>query len=127
MDDHDQLDALGMFDTEKWTNDDFEFWGKLFYDNGVNSRTRSACHEAKCDLVTAGITRNSAQNSYSAWQRIDARSISRRRIRVENVIGIIKQRMKILTGVLPLAELAMMHKIFYICCMLHNFGGQRIF
>jgi len=43
------------------------------------------------------------------------------RIRVENFIGIVKRRFKILTSIVQIEDLGMLDKIVYTCFM-HNFG-----
>ena len=48
------------------------------------------------------------------------------RIRVENFIGIVKQRFKIMGTVTPIADIGMMDKIVYLCFTLHNFGPPII-
>ena len=62
------------------------------------------------------------KNHLNHVQRSNNFKVSSVRIRVENFIGIVKQRFHILRKPLPLVDLGMMDKIFYSCFMLHNFG-----
>ena len=127
MDDHDCLVAAGLFGGDKWVTTDDTWFGKLLYDAGVGPRTKTSCLGVQCELVTSGIVRKSKDSAWSANQRLTNKSVSRLRIRVENIIGILKNRTIILKTTLPSTELGMMHKIFYVCCMLHNFGKQKIY
>ena len=127
MDDHECLDHMGIFDGKKWDCDDSNLHPRMLYDAGVSATTKTAAQNANFDLLLSGIVRHSKQNPLSARQRTLNKHVSSRRIRVENIIGIIKNHAKIITSNLHISELAMMDKIFYICCMLHNFRSQKIF
>jgi hypothetical protein len=120
------MKASGLFNSEKWVVGADEPWPQHLYDAGVSRRTRSACLECKCDLQTSGIVRNSAKNHMSYQQRSQNFKTSSLRIRVENFIGIIKQRFKILNQNIPLTELGLLDKVVFSCFMLHNFGNPII-
>jgi hypothetical protein len=47
-------------------------------------------------------------------------------VRVENFIGIVKQRFKILGHTFSVNDLPIMDKVVYLCFMLHNFGSVII-
>jgi hypothetical protein len=48
------------------------------------------------------------------------------RIRIENFIGILKQRYKILNSTIVTEDIGIMDEIFFTCCMLQNFGYPTI-
>jgi hypothetical protein len=126
-DDHQCMVSGGdIFAEQKWTPEAGEPWSKLLYDAGVSRRTKTVAQAAKCDLLTSGIVRNSAKSSLSAIQRKRNFETSSLRIRVENFIGIVKQRFKILTKVHSNRDLPIMDKLVYVCFMLHNFGTPII-
>jgi hypothetical protein len=58
-------------------------------------------------------------------QRSANQRVSSMRMRVENFIGLVKQRFKILGKVHTLRDLGMIDKIVYLCFMLHNFGTPK--
>jgi hypothetical protein len=126
--DHQCMEAGGLFEPEKWAVGEGERWPILLYDAGVDTTTRAAAVVAACDLVTSGIKRKSKDSTLSALQRAENFGSSSMRIRVENMIGIVKRRFKILaeTSIIPIEDIGMMDKIVYICFILHNFGPQTV-
>lgn len=103
-----------------------EEWPRFLYDAGVSAKTQTAFLHACVDLVTSGIVRNSAEHELSAAQRTVNFTWSSRRIRVENFIGIVKCRFKVLKNVVVLDDLGMMDRMVYTCFMLHNFSNPII-
>ena len=124
--DHQCMQEAGLFDKEKWAVPEGSKRPQMLYDAGVSAKTKTAATLAGCDLVTSGIVRNSKKNDLSAVQRSKNFSVSSLRIRVENFIGIVKQRFQILGETHPIADLGMLDKIVYTCFMLHNFGPPII-
>ena len=120
--DHTCMGAADLFNKKKWKVAPGKPWSKLLYDAGVTSKTKSALLKAECDLVTSGIVRNNKNNHLSFQQRAKNFAVSSLRIRVENFIGIVKNKNRILTKVMPLVDIGMMDKIVYCAFMLHNFG-----
>jgi hypothetical protein len=125
-DDHQVMMGGGLFAEEKWAVTGDDQWSKLLYDAGVSRRTKTVAQASKCDMLTSGIVRNSAKSTLSGLQRKRNFQISSLRIRVENFIGIVKQRFKLLTKVHTNRDLPIMDKLVYVCFMLHNFGPPII-
>ena len=75
-----------------------------------------------CMLETSGVIRDSSKVAPSAVQRMTNFEISRFRIRVENFIGAVKQRFKILGKTLPIEDLALSDRIVQTCFLMYNFG-----
>ena len=127
--DHQCLEAAGTFDPNTWADWQDMLggeWPKFLYDAGVSAKTKTAFLHACVDLVTSGIVRNSAESELSAAQRTVNFKWSSKRIRVENFIGIVKRRFKVLKNVVALDDLGMMDRLVYTCFMLHNFGPPII-
>jgi hypothetical protein len=121
--DHECMERAGLFNRSKWEVEDDETEPQMLYDAGVSAKTKTAAMLAGCDLLTSGIVRNSAKSTHSYIQRASNYTISGRRIRVENFIGIVKNRFRILQTKIPITMLGMLDKIVYTCFMLHNFGS----
>jgi hypothetical protein len=124
--DHTVMEADGLFSPEKWKVPVGTSRAQLLYDAGVTTRTKTAAMLAGFEVVTSGIVRKSKLNPLSHIQRSHNFKVSSIRIRVENFIGIVKQRFRILGRPLALADLGMMDRIFYTCFMLHNFGNPIV-
>ena len=124
--DHECMAAAGLFDPEKWKVEPGESPKKLLYDAGVTHETKTAARKAGFLLITSGDKRKSAKSKFSYQRRWRKYRVSTLRIRVENMIGIVKQKFKILQHVLPIADIGMMDKIVFTCFMLHNFGFQTV-
>jgi hypothetical protein len=124
--DHQCLDAAGLFSSEKWAQPAGRPLPGHMYDAGASARSKSASLLAGCSLVTSGISRKSKSDSLSYQQRSNNFQVSSMRIRVENFIGIVKQRFKVLGKILPMHDLGMMNKLVYACFMLHNFGVPKV-
>ena len=93
---------------------------------GVSAMTKASARAAGCDLVTTGDKRNRKEHTHSYQRRVKSYPNSALRIRVENMIGIVKHKFKILQNVLPIHFLGLMDKIVYVCFMLFNFGFRTI-
>jgi hypothetical protein len=90
-----------LFNPDKWDVTAGMPWSQLLYDAdaGVSNKTKPEAQAAHCDMVTSGIVRNSAKSSLSAIQRASNFLNSSKRIRVENFIGLVAGRSKVLTRV----------------------------
>lgn len=124
--DHKCMQEACLFDKTKWAVPAGSKRPQMLYDAGVSAKTKTAATLAGCDLVTSGLVRTSKKNDLSGVQRSKNFSVSSLRIRVENFIGIVKQRFQILGETHPISDLGMMDKIVYTCFMLHNFGPAII-
>ena len=124
--DHQCMEAGGLFDAKRWAVPEGEEWPKLLYDAGVSTRTKTVARSAKCDLVTSGVCRKSKNSTLSGVQRSENFGTSSLRIRVENFIGIVKRRFRVLGLTFPINDIGMMDKIVFTCFMLHNFGPAII-
>ena len=124
--DHQCMVAAELFEEKKWAVDGDTFEPEFLYDAGVSAKSKTLAMSAGCKLVTSGITRKSKTSNLSTIQRNTNFRVSSLRIRVENFIGIVKQRFKILTSTIDIADLGMMDDIVYACFMLHNFGPPII-
>ena len=120
--DHEVMEASGLYDKTLWAVPGSTWTPQMLYDAGVTHRTKTAARAVGFKMNTSGIVRKSKKNALSAAQRSKNFRVSSVRIRVENFIGIVKQRFKILKVPLRQTDLGMMDKIVYICFMLHNFG-----
>jgi hypothetical protein len=126
-DDHQcMVDGMDLFNPDKWEVADGKSWSQLLYDAGVSRNTKQCAQRSKCDMCCSGIVRKSAKSSLSAIQRKENFQTSSLRIRVENFIGIVKQRFKVLTRVHSNRDFPIMDKLVYVCFMLHNFGHPII-
>ena len=123
--DHQCMEAAGLFEEKRWQRTTGPE-PKLLYDAGVSAKTKTVARAVKCNLITSGIKRNSKASTLSGVQRGTSFRVSSLRIRVENFIGIVKQRFRILGTILPVSDLGIMDKIVYACFMLHNFGHPII-
>ena len=112
---------------EKWAVEEGQLWPKHLYDNGVHQRTKAAALEARCDLLTSGFRRQSADNALSGMQRLTNRQHSTYRIRVENFICRVKQHFMILSTTFVSADIPIMDAVVYVCYMLHNFRSATTF
>jgi hypothetical protein len=122
-DDHQCLtEGADLFEASKWAVDADHEFSQLLYDAGVSRNTKTAAQAVNCDLVTSGIVRKSAKSSLSAQQRRANFRTSSLRIRVENFIGIVKQRFRVLSRIHTNSDLPVTGKVVYVCFMLHNFG-----
>jgi hypothetical protein len=124
--DHQCMMAGELFSADKWEVPDGQTWPKLMYDAGVSRKTKTVANAASCDLVTSGIVRKSKDSDLSAVQRDTNYGNSSLRIRVENLIGIVKKRFKILKATMKIEDLGMMDKVVFICFMMHNFGAPTV-
>jgi hypothetical protein len=124
--DHAMMVASKMFTPANFAHTKHPSKPKWLYDAGVSARSKAYAKEAGCILKTSGIVRKSSKSPLSYWQRGTNFSISKKRIRVENFIGIVKRRFLILTSEIPLSMLGMVDEITYACFMLHNFGPPII-
>lgn len=124
--DHACMEAAGLFDPAKWSVPEGHAPCVSLYDAGVSHRTQTAAATAGFKLGLSGIVRKSKDNPLSFAQRSTNFRVSSLRIRVENFIGIVKQRFRVLNKPLAMADLGMMDNIFYSCFMLHNFGRPII-
>jgi hypothetical protein len=113
-----------LFEPAKWEVEPGAPRSKLLYDAGVSRRTKTVALEANCDLTTSGIVRTpgGGEASLSGVQRMTNEDISSLRIRVENFIGIVKKRFKVLGRVHASKDIPIMEKVIYVCFMLHNFS-----
>jgi hypothetical protein len=124
--DHKIMEAAGLFDADKWKVPDGHPWAQLFYDAGVSTKTKTAAMNAGIDLVCSGIVRKKKTSLLSYQQRTTNFKHSSMRIRVENFIGIVKKRFKILNTTIATEDIGMMDKIVYACFIFHNFGNPII-
>jgi hypothetical protein len=120
--DHRCMEAAGLFQKRRWKVPTGVRRVQLGYDAGISQVTKAAARRAGFEMVTSGTPRNSAKSNKSHAQRDRDQQFSTVRIRVENFIGIVKKRFRVLYYNFPIADLAIMDKIVYICFMLHNFG-----
>jgi hypothetical protein len=120
------MEAGGLFEPTKYEVKEGAPLPLHLYDNGVSKRTKAASLDAKFELATSGVVRNSALETLSFQQRQGNFGCSALRIRVENFIGIVKQRFRILRTVIHMDDIGMMDKIVWLCFMLHNFNGPII-
>ena len=125
--DHQCMEAAGLFDKEKWAVEQGSPEAALLYDAGVSAKTKTLASSVGCSLVTSGMVRKSKASNLSGLQRSTNFNASSLRIRVENFIGILKQRFQILGKILQVSDLGIMDKIVFACCMLHNFGPPIIY
>lgn len=98
----------------------------LLYDAGASDKSKTAARAAGFSLITSGIVRNSAKSPLSFVQRESNKSTSSLRMRVENFIGIVKQRFRVLDSVFPLEDLGIMDDVVFACFVLHNFNNPII-
>ena len=124
--DHECIEMAGLFDPEKWTVPDGDPNVGFLYDAGVHSKTRSAFLHCGAKLNTSAWKRKSKHSTKSFVTRQNDYKKSNKRIRVENFIGIVKAKFKILRETIPVTLLGMLDKIVYSCFMLHNFGPPII-
>lgn len=124
--DHACMVAAGLFESDKWKVDEGEPWPQLLYDAGVSAPTKTAAKLVGCDLVSSGYVRTNAKNTLSYQQRTSNYNISSLRMRVENFIGIIKNRFQLLRTTIQSEDIGMMDELVYLCFMLHNFGTPII-
>jgi hypothetical protein len=124
--DHQCMMAGDLFSHDKWQVPDGQPWPKLMYNAGVSRKTKTVANAASCDLVTSGIVRKSKDSALSALQRSVNFGNSSLRIRVENLIGIVKNRFKILKATMQIDDIGMMDKVVFTCFILHNFGAPTI-
>lgn len=124
--DHACMEAAGLFDAAKWALPEGRDPCVSLYDAGVSHRTQAAAAAAGFKLGLSGIVRKSKNSTLSFAQRTANFRVSSLRIRVENFIGNVKQRFRVLNKPLAMADLGFMDCIFYCCFLLHNFGTPII-
>jgi hypothetical protein len=99
---------------------------KMNYDAGVDAEIRAMFAQLYVELVTSGMPRNDADAAMSVFRRLTNLQRSALRMHVEDLMGQVKQKCKILVRQLASTELAQMHKIVFISFMMHNFLPQTI-
>jgi hypothetical protein len=124
--DHDCMMLGGLFENWRWATAPGAPRCACLYDAGVSQKIKTVARAANCHMKTSGIVRNSKQSPLSAVQRSGNFGCSSRRMRVENFIGIVKQRFKVLGHKFSVSDLPLMDKVVYLCFMLHNFGSVII-
>jgi hypothetical protein len=124
--DHACMEAAQLFEEEKWAVPEGKPKYQCIYDAGISTKTKTFARIRGCDLRTSGIVRKNKNNPLSCAQRDTNFEFSSLRIRVENFIGIVKQKFKVLKRTFAIDDLGIMDKVVYTCFMLHNFGHPII-
>ena len=98
------------------------------YDAAVTDAVVADFRDVKVDVVVSGLRKANKDDKLETGTRSLAQFVSSERIRVEDVIGIVKSKFKIIgpTCKLPSWWIAQVHKIVFLCCMFHNFGNPCI-
>ena len=120
--DYECLDQAGLFDKKKYERPVGQARPRGLYDAGVHNKTITAALEAGFVMETSGRRRQSAASVMSLYERQYRYGKSKKRIRVEDFIGIVKKKFQILTDRLPATEMGFVDKIVFVCYALHNFG-----
>ena len=94
------------------------------YDAAITDAVVSDFRNAQVDIVVSGQQKQNADNNLEMGTRSLAQYVSSERIRVEDIIGIIKSKYKVIgpTSKIPSWWVAQVDKISYLCAMFHNFG-----
>lgn len=94
------------------------------YDAAVTDAVVSDFRNATVDIVVSGVPKENANDTLEPGTRSLAQYVSSERMRVEDVIGIVKKKFKIIgpSTRIPWWWVGQIDKISFICYIFHNFG-----
>lgn len=97
------------------------------YDAAVTDAVIGEFRDAKVDILVSGNRKEHRDDKLETGSRSLSQYISSERIKVECVIGMIKQTFKILLVRIPSWWVPQIHMIVFLCCVLHNFRYRVLF